>query len=83
MSQLALVHPLILQIKEKKKKRKTIFKIKEKKRKRKRNINIDLAVLPSHDTTIMTWQNRLSHYFLFLFLFFSFRLLLSQKVTTK
>jgi len=35
MSQLALVCPLILQIKEKKKKRKTIFKIKEKKKKRK------------------------------------------------
>jgi len=35
MSQLALMHLLILQIKRKEKKRKTIFEIKEKKRKRK------------------------------------------------
>jgi len=35
MSQLALIHLSILQIKRKKRKRKTIFEIKEKKRKRK------------------------------------------------
>jgi len=47
MSQLTLVRPLILQIKEKKRKRKNNIQIKEKKRKRKRNN--DLANLPSHD----------------------------------
>jgi len=52
MSQLALAHPLILQIKRKKKEKKTIFKIKEKKKKRKRNN--DLADLPSHDTTLLS-----------------------------
>jgi len=49
MSQLALMHPSILQVKEKKKKRKKIFKIKEKKKKKKGNN--DLANLPSHDTS--------------------------------
>jgi len=47
MSQLALMCPLILQIKRKEKKRKSIFEIKEKKRKKKRNNN--LADFPSHD----------------------------------
>jgi len=46
MSQLALVHPLILQIKRKEKEKQYL---KEKKKKRKRNN--DLANLPSHDTT--------------------------------
>jgi len=47
MSQLALVHLLILQIKEKKKKRKTIFKNKIKEKKKKNNN--DLAIVASHD----------------------------------
>jgi len=46
MSQLALVRPLILQIKRKRKE-KQYSKLKEKKRKE--ILNNDLAILPSHD----------------------------------
>jgi len=49
MSQLALAHPSILQIKRKKK-GKTIFKIKEKKKEKKRNN--DLANFPSHNIRV-------------------------------
>jgi len=49
MSQLALTR-LLLQTKEKEKKRKTIFKTK---RKEKEILNNDLAVLPSHDKSII------------------------------
>jgi len=58
MSQLALAHPLILQIKRKEKEKKNNIqnkrkeKEKEKKKKKKRNNN--LAVLPSHDTTSLS-----------------------------
>jgi len=48
MSQLALMHPLILQIKRK---RITIFK-KKRKEKEKKNNN-DLAVVASHDNIII------------------------------
>jgi len=51
MSQLALTHPSILQIKRKEKKKKNNIQIKEKKKKKK--INDDLANLPSHDTTVL------------------------------
>jgi len=51
MSQLALTHLLILQIKRKEKEKKNNIqkKRKEKKKKRKRKGNNDLANLPSHD----------------------------------
>jgi len=82
MSQLALTHLSILQIKEKKKKRKTIFKIKEKKKKKKRNN--DLAILPSHDTTplssflvprnflqLVAWVHHVAHLVIIIFCLFS------------
>jgi len=53
MSQLALARPL-LQTKEKKKKRKTIFKTK---RKRKEILNNDLAILPSHDRSLLSKEH--------------------------
>jgi len=51
MSQLALMCPLILQIKRKEKEKKRIFEIKEKKKKKKRNN--DLVDLPSHNMNEM------------------------------
>jgi len=49
MSQLALVHPSILQIKRKEKEKKNNIQNKRKKKEKKRNN--DLAGLPSHDSS--------------------------------
>jgi len=50
MSQLALAHPLILQIKRKEKEKKS--NIQNKGKEKEKNIDNDLAVLPSHDSSL-------------------------------
>jgi len=49
MSQLALVRPLILQIKRKEKEKKNNIQNKRKEKKKRKKRNNDLADLPSHD----------------------------------